>query len=335
MSEILRVVSWPFWNARQRRVRALWRFALFMALLFATATAAFWAAGRAGLPMRGLEIEPFLVRSIINFVLGTAFVAGCTLLLDRRGLDALGWVPSPRWWADLAFGAFLGAALISVVVAIERAAGWLAPVAAHEGASFVFLLKALGLFVAAGAFEEVVFRSYMLRNFADGLNHRRIGPSLAIAGGTLLSSALFGLGHASNPNATVLSSVNIALAGVFLAAGYVLTGRLALPVGLHVAWNYFQGPVFGVPVSGFDIGQSILKHTQGGPALWTGGAFGIEGGLLGLFAMLAGVAATAAWVRWREGALALATSLLFAERPPEPAPTPLPQAPAEETGVLA
>ena len=335
MSEILRVVTWPFWNARQRRMRALWRFVLFIALLFATATAAFWAAGRAGLPVRGLEIDPFLVRSLINFLLGAVFVAGCTFLLDRRGLDVLGWTPSSRGWADLAFGAFLGAALISGVVAIERAAGWLTPVAAHEGAPFLFLLKALALFIAAGAFEEIVFRSYMLRNFADGLNHRRIGPAMAIVGGTVLSSALFGLGHASNPNATVLSSVNIALAGVFLAAGYVLTGRLALPVGLHVAWNYFQGPVFGVPVSGFDIGRSILKHTQGGPALWTGGPFGIEGGLLGLFAMLAGVAATAAWVRWREGALSLATSLLFEARPQEPAPTPLPEPPAEETGVLA
>jgi hypothetical protein len=232
------------------------------------------------------------------------------------------------------FGAVLGAALISGVVAIERTLGWLTPVASHAPAPTVFLLKALALFVFAGAFEEFAFRSYILRNIADGLNLPRLGPALAIVGGTLISSAFFGLVHASNPNVTVLASVNIALAGIFLAAGYVLTGRLALPLGLHVTWNYFQGAVFGIPVSGHDFGSSVFRYVQGGPALWTGGPFGIEGGLLAVFAMLAGVAATAAWVRWREGRLALATSLLFEPRP-EAAPPTLPEPPAEERAVLA
>jgi membrane protease YdiL (CAAX protease family) len=326
VSEIQHLLSWPFWNARQRRVRAVWRFAIFMALLLATTHAVFWAALRTDLPLRGLGIDAFVNRSIINCVLAAGFAAGCTFVLDRRGFDALGWVPSPRWWADLVFGAFLGAALISGVVAIERAAGWLTPVASHEPAPGLFLLKALALFVVAGAFEEIAFRSYMLRNFADGLNHRRIGPALALAGGTLGSSLLFGLAHAQNPSADVLSITNISLAGVFLAAGYVLTGRLALPLGLHVAWNYFQGVVFGVPVSGHVLESSLFKYTQGGPNLWTGGPFGIEGGLLGLYAMLVGLAAIAAWVYWREGELTLATSLLYDERW---------QPPAEETGVLA
>ena len=290
---------------------------------------------RLGLLPRGRWLDAFLLQSVVNCVLAVVVAAACTFLLDRRGFDALGWVPSPRWLADLAFGAILGAALISAVVGIERAAGWLIPVASHPGATVSFLLKALALFVAAGALEEIVFRSYMLRNLADGLNHRSLGPVGALAAGTLLSSALFGLVHASNPNATVLSIFNIALAGVFLAAGYLLTGRLALPLGLHVTWNYFQGAVFGVPVSGVDLGSSIFRYRQGGPSLWTGGPFGIEGGLLGLYAMLVGVVATAAWVRWREGALAMATSLLFEGRPKEVAPSPRPVPPAEETGVLA
>lgn len=326
MSDILRVVLRPFWNARQRRVRALWRFAIFMALLVGAELVLSW------LGPRGTELDAFMLRSMVNFLLTAILAAGCTLLLDRRGFDALGWVPSRRWWTDLAFGACLGGALISGVVAIERTVGWLTPVARPEGALIPFLLKALVLFVAAGAAEEFVFRSYMLRNLADGLKHRRVGPGLALVGGTVLSSALFGLIHYFNPNATAASVANIALAGVFLAAGYVLTGRLALPLGLHVAWNFFQGPVFGLPVSGFDLGRSLFAVKQGGPEVWTGGPFGIEGGLLGLFAMLVGVMATGVWVQWREGALLPAENLLFPDTPPV-TPT-LSEPPAEGTLAL-
>jgi membrane protease YdiL (CAAX protease family) len=327
VSEVLRIVLWPFWNVGQRRVRALWRLLLFLVPL---------GAAQFGLQRffrRGLD--GFMLWEIVVCALTVVLAVGCTFLLDRRGLASLGWTASSRAWADLAFGAFLGAALISGVVAIEWAAGWLVPLPGSAESLGAFLLKALVLFMAAGAAEEFAFRSYLLRNLADGLNHRRWGPKWALLAGTVLSSALFGMGHADNPNATVLSSVNIAVAGIFLATGYVMTGRLALPVGLHVAWNYFQGPVFGVPVSGIDLGHSLVPLKQGGPALWTGGPFGIEGGLLGLLAMLVGVAATAAWVKWREGSLTLATSLLYDEPPQAIAPPTLPEPPAGEAAVLA
>jgi hypothetical protein len=137
-----------------------------------------------------------------------------------------------------------------------------------------------------------------------------ISPRGAIVLATLLTSAAFGTFHALNPNASSFSTLAIALAGIFLAAGYLLTGELAIPIGLHIAWNFFQGNVFGFPVSGTDIrSATFISVVQGGPDLWTGGAFGPEAGLLGLGAMIMGVLSTVLWVRWRYSRARLDLSL--------------------------
>ena len=104
------------------------------------------------------------------------------------------------------------------------------------------------------------------------------------------------------------------LAGLFLGLAYVLTGELAIPIGLHITWNLFQGPVYGFPVSGTTArGAQVLVIEQGGPEAWTGGTFGVEGGLLCLLLTLLGSALIVGWVRWREGrvgwCVALAGSL--------------------------
>jgi uncharacterized protein len=136
----------------------------------------------------------------------------------------------------------------------------------------------------------------------------------------VLSSAFFGYLHAANPNATLLSTFNVALAGLMLGFGYVLTGELAIPIGLHVTWNLFQGAVFGFPVSGLRVGgATFLSIDQGGPALWTGGSFGPEGGLLGPAAMVAGVLLTALWVRLRRGRVAIHTPIAQGPKPDRPA----------------
>ena len=75
------------------------------------------------------------------------------------------------------------------------------------------------------------------------------------------------------------------LAGIMLAIPFVLTGRLALSIGIHFSWNWVMGGIYGLPVSGLDGRRSLLQTSEVGPDLWTGGKFGPEAGLLGILGM--------------------------------------------------
>jgi len=238
--------------------------------------------------------------------------------LDRRPFSGFGVRLSREWWLDFGFGLLLGALLMTGIFVVELAAGWVTVTgtftpAAGGGGFFPAILAPIVLFLCVGFYEELSSRGYQLTNIAEGL--RFLGPRVAVLAAWAISSAIFGLLHALNPNATLLSTLNIALAGILLGIGYVLTGRLGIPVGLHITWNLFQGNVFGFPVSGLDpIGASVFAIQQGGPTLLTGGPFGPEAGLLGLAAMIVGSLLILLWVRARHGKVGIETSI--AEPPP-------------------
>src|SRR5215207_2351265 len=85
-------------------------------------------------------------------------------------------------------------------------------------------------------------------------------------------------------------------------------GELAIPIGLHITWNFFQGAIYGFPVSGFGaFSPTLLTTEQGGPDLWTGGSFGPEGGLLVPSIMLLGMSLVALWTHLRTGKVSLHT----------------------------
>jgi membrane protease YdiL (CAAX protease family) len=251
-------------NSVKRRSRelglALLNFALVLGLLFGTQAL---IRGRVG-DTAGLAILATLI--LAAYLAGTRWIEGHPPA-ELRGKHGL---------AEFAGGLGLGIALFSAVMALLYIVGDYRP-AGHGAASGL----ATGVFIAlmVGIIEETITRGFLFR-------------IVEIAGGTwigvLVSSALFGAGHAFNPGATVLSSIAIALeAGVLLAAAYAVTGRLWFAIGLHTGWNFTEGSLFGMSVSGHDTKPGLFAGTLQGPAILTGGAFGPEASIFAVGVCLA------------------------------------------------
>jgi uncharacterized protein len=232
----------------------------------------------------GISPENLWLSVILQLVAVTPTVFLARRFLDHRTITSLGL--KFNTWAiyDLLVGIVITFILMGLIFATEYAIGWLTfdGFAWQTGSISKVALSMLGmifLFTLVGWNEELLFRGYRLQNLLDGLS-----PIWAV----LISSAWFGLVHIANPNATWVSTIGILLAGIFMAYPVLRTGQLWLSIGLHIGWNLFEGPVFGFPVSGLNPFM-LTKITVQGPALFTGGAFGPEAGLVILPALLIGL----------------------------------------------
>ena len=248
-------------------------------------------------------------------------------LLDRRRFKDFGFRLSRDWAIDFVFGLFLGAFLICLIVVVMWAAGWVTVtgtfVTSSPDRSFAVVIALwVVTFLLVSTQEELMCRGYILTNLAEGLNFARVGPRGAVVVAALLSAGIFGALHMLNPHSTAVSTLSVCLGGIILALGYVLTGELAIPIGLHATWNFFQANVFGFPVSGSDLSPvTFLAVQRHGPALWTGDEFGPESGLLACAAVILGCALIVGWVRLRYGRVRLFTAIaLPPSRPASSAP---------------
>jgi hypothetical protein len=145
---------------------------------------------------------------------------------------------------------------------------------------FVLIL----VFGAGAAFEESLFRGYMLQTFVRaGLGWLAIGST----------SVFFALVHLGNEGANALSTMNTALAGVWFGAAYLKSRDIWFPFGLHLMWNWIQGSVFGIEVSGIKhlVKAPLMLEVDNGPNWVTGGEYGIEGGIVTTVAILLSIAA--------------------------------------------
>ena len=313
----MRWLLYPFWSSDERRLRAGLRLGLHTALVLAGVIALGWLHHLIG---RDIESRPM---HAVLYVLGSVALTGSVVfgakVLDRRPLADVGLALGRGFGLDLLFGAVLGAALMGGIVLAEVAldAASYGPPAPSVGAPRVVWILTTGvLWVTVAINEELVFRGYHLINLAEGIGFGPLRAERALAVALLLSSAVFGLAHALNPNATLIGVVNITGAGVLLASGYVTTGRLAIPIGVHFGWNAFQN-LYDMPVSGTSTYRyaAITSRVVEGPQWLTGGDFGPEAGLTGATAIALGTLVTLLWVRLRRGRLRLAPPLLR-DRPP-------------------
>jgi len=301
-------MNWRRFFIREGRLHPAWRVALYLVAYPLSMMAANAAVVIVYLKvihgsLAELTLQPMGALPL-GLKLGSILVTLATTLLvtylfrrflDGRSFRSLGFQRRPGWLGEIAFGLALGFVLMGGIFLVEWGCGWLtfegfAWRSEPLGGVLLSLLAHVAFFAPAAVEEEVAFRGYVLQNLREGWG---IVPAV------LLSSAIFGLFHSLNPHASPLALADIALAGIVFSCAYLATGSLWLPMAFHFAWNFFQGPVFGFPVSGLAV-EGLLA-TRVGASIVTGGPFGPEGGLAGIGANLAGLALLWLWVRRSAG----------------------------------
>lgn len=221
-----------------------------------------------------------------NFILLTVsiFVGWlCGRFLENLPFRALGCWFTKNWLKDLLFGLTLGAASIyfAAFIAIIFGGMTIEPNYSSESSAILLTLGiSLAVFTLGAAAEEALFRGYILQTFA-----RAKLAWFAIA----LTSLFFASGHSGNPNAGYISTINTVLAGVWLSIAYLKTRNLWMVFGLHLMWNWVQGAILGIPVSGIKelTTAPLLQVTNVGSTVLTGGDYGIEGGVACTIALIA------------------------------------------------
>lgn len=213
------------------------------------------------------------------------------LFIVRLGRSPRDDLPAAGALPNFAMGLLVGVALMTASVAVAAIAH--VYIFLGEGDASRLLHELVATSIMAAFMEEILFRGILFRWIEEFA-----GSWVAL----FLTSALFGLAHILNPGATWFSSFAIAMeAGLLLGGAYMLTRSLWLPIGLHAAWNFTQGEIFGVPVSGETV-HGLLRSRMTGPAVLSGGGFGLEGSLIAIV-IAAGTGIGFVWLAVRRGAL--------------------------------
>ena len=281
-----------FLSPNERRLRAGWRLLiqsiLLLVILSSVSIAVVILTAFLGIDLNSLP--PLSLFNLLPTALSmTLAVWMARRLLDRRSLASLGFHLDRRALIDLAVGFLIPGAMMAVIFLFEVALGWVrfdgwAWQSMSAGRIVLGVLGGLAGFMVVGYQEELLSRGYHLQNIRDGMG---------LGWGLMLSSGIFALMHLGNPNVTWYTTLpGLLVAGYFLAYGWVRTRQLWLSIGLHIGWNFFEGSVFGFPVSGIDL-VGLIQQTPTGPVTFTGGPFGPEAGLVLVPAMAVG--ATLVW----------------------------------------
>jgi membrane protease YdiL (CAAX protease family) len=232
---------------------------LFVAIPFAIVSTSF-----------NLFVTDKLLRRVGALLLAAVVLAGYSAfvrVMEKRRVTELSTQGAAL---ELGTGLVLGALLFSVTVGILAALS-IYHVTGNNG--WPAMLAFLPACILTGVLEEILIRGIVFRILEQWL-----GSWMAL----LISAVVFGVLHLLNPGATLLNAAAISIeAGVLLAAAYMLTRRLWLCIGTHIAWNFTQGGIFSVAVSGGE-NKGLLRSTLVGPDWLTGGTFGAEASVVAL-----------------------------------------------------
>lgn len=287
-----------FINPETNIIRAGWRIAIF-AFLFLVINAILMIGVRTilgSLPAAG---------TLWFFLLGiAATLAGIitTKYISKKPFRSLGlkWTNAFR---DIGIGVLISAVIMALMYGVLMALGYIhfegfswwiedASASARFTVSGIWtMIAVLFQFIVVAWWEELAFRGILLQNIAKGLN---------IQWGVVISTLIFAVLHASNPDATVLSTVLIMVITLKLVYAYLKTGLLWLPVGLHLGWNFFQASVFGFASSGHRS-PSLIAQTPVAPDWLSGGDFGAENSVLIVPFVFGSLFLIHLWVKYSRG----------------------------------
>lgn len=266
------------------RLRNGWWALIFLACVAATALAyrplsqALQALGVAKDWLHAAPVVMVLLATWICTRLRREPLASVGLRLDRR------WAREFTLGSALGFGGMLLAT--GLIVAVGGVRFELDPARSLGGMAF-----GLYMFASVSLLEELLFRGFLFQRLLAGIG---VWPT------QLTLAALFAVGHWGNPGmegaAMFWATIDIGLAAVLLGLAYLRTRSLALPIGLHLGWNWTQGHLLGFGVSGVDLTGWLHPVFQGKPAWLTGGEFGPEASVLGVLADLVMLAIVWKWI---------------------------------------
>ena len=271
-----------FVSPDEPRLRAGWRLLIQTIMFILFGSIIFIVASFLGLDS-GEAPASLILQQLLSFIAVTGSVYIARRWLDKKSFESLGLKLDQQALVDVFIGIGIAFVQMGFIYILMFGLNWLT----FEGFAWEFdpinvvitgILTFFVVFLFVGWNEELLSRGYHLQTIASGTN---------LFWGVIISSAVFGALHLGNPSATWVSTAGIFFAGIYLAYGYIRTKQLWLPIGLHIGWNFFEGVVFGFPVSGLDI-YALTRIQVTGPEIWTGGPFGPEAGLIVLPSLLLG-----------------------------------------------
>lgn len=272
---------------RWRRIIDYPLIAMLIAVILCVVTA--HVAGELG---KHLPIPPSPLRRTLRAVLILgSLLAVYKLIITRLGEQPRDDLTGRRALPDLGIGLAIGFLIMALSVGAAAIANVYHLIG--EGDASDLLNAVVGAAIMPAFTEELLFRGILFRWIEE------FGGSWAAL---FVTSALFGAAHLMNPNATYIAALGIAVeAGVLLGAGYMLTRSLWLVMGIHAAWNFTQGEIFDIPVSGTPV-HGLFVARLSGPPLLTGNGFGLEASLIAIIvATLFGLGLL--WLAIRRGEL--------------------------------
>ncbi len=272
------------------RLRSGLRFTIFFISVFFTTvfllTAAILALAVTPFGFTANSLGGYVLQFGVSFIITVFFGWLYGKFFEDLPFRALGCWFTKNWLKDLVFGLILGAFSIGLAAFIAFIGGGMSfkyNDSAGSAAMLLTLGSSLLIFIAGAAFEEAFFRGYLLQT---------LSRAKLAAVGIIITSLFFATMHNGNPGANPLSWLNTFLAGIWLAAAYFKTRNLWFPFGIHLMWNWFQGSIFGINVSGLDelATAPVMKSADSGPSWLTGGTYGLEGGIACTIALIVSTA---------------------------------------------